>query len=220
MPSATSIVARSYPDNVIGKDNALPWHLRTDLSLFRKRTVNHAVIMGRRTYDSLPRRPLPKRLNIVLSRDPIEETDNLKWARDIRTALLIADIYSICNMKKEFFVIGGETIYSQFEDVLNKVWLTQVFTGRINGDAKFEYEFDSADWWTPYEHEFQPSDGDDYPFRISCFIRRKPRHRQRFIEDFRGSDSGVIEMLDDWLAKFEEAPIEEEPTPEQLSLLP
>lgn len=176
--------------------------------------------MGRRTYESLPKRPLPNRFNIVLSRDPIEERENLRWAGDVSTAVMLADIYSICNIKKEFFVIGGEQIYSAFEEILNKVWLTQVFTGRINGDAKFEYKFSSDEWWTPYEQEFKAGEVDDYPFRITCYIRRRQVHRKRLIDEFRASDTGVIAMLDRWLEAFEDAVVDPEPTPEQLGLLP
>jgi dihydrofolate reductase len=219
MPSATSIVARSYPDNVIGVENRLPWHLRTDLQLFKKRTVGHAIIMGRRTFESLGR-PLPGRLNIVLSREPFPEQKNVQWAKDVSTALLMADIYAICHMQPQFFVIGGDRIYREFLDVINKVWLTEVFSGRINGDAKFEYEFSRDEWWFPYEKEFQASDQDDHPFRVTCWIRRKPVHRERFTEEFRGSETDVLEKLDQWLVTQDHKTDAELIDEEQLLLFP
>src|SRR5688572_22376301 len=101
MPSATSVVARSWPDLVIGIENKLPWHLGTDLRHFRKRTEGHAVVMGRKTFESIGR-PLPRRQNIVLSRTQIPDQKGVQWAPNVETALLIADVFSICNFKKQF----------------------------------------------------------------------------------------------------------------------
>ncbi|CAN7377121.1 dihydrofolate reductase [Devosia sp. LjRoot3] len=219
MPSATSIVARSYPDHVIGIENRLPWRLRTDLALFKSRTVGHAIIMGRRTFESLGR-PLPGRLNIVLSREPFPEQSNVQWARDVSTALLMADIYAICNLQRQFFVIGGERIYREFSDVINRVWLTEVFSGRINGDAKFDFEFSLNDWWSHSERDYPATDQDEYPFRITCWVRRKPQHRERFVDEFRSSDSEVLSKLNDWLALQTSNPMEDAVEQEQLSLFP
>eukprot|EP01035_Chromulina_nebulosa_P065198 gene65198-89207_t len=71
MPSIASVVARSYPDHIIRIDNSLPWHLKTDLRLFKQRTQGHAVIMGRKTFESIGK-PLPNRTNIILSRSEPE----------------------------------------------------------------------------------------------------------------------------------------------------
>lgn len=192
MPSATSLVARSYPDQIIGVDNALPWHLGTDLKHFKLRTQGHAIIMGRKTFESIGR-PLPNRQNIVLSRQPFEDTEFVKWASDRETALLLADQYSIINLRKEFFVIGGEEIYGLFHKFINKVFLTDVFTGHINGDAKFSIEFDTREWWYPSEREFPKSDIDDFPFRISCLLRRRPVHRFMSKQDFSSDDKALWE---------------------------
>lgn len=183
MPSATSLVARSHPDKIIGIENTLPWHLGTDLKHFKHRTQGHAVIMGRKTFDSIGR-PLPNRRSIVLSRRPIEDTKDVKWAPNPTTALLLADQFSIINMKKEFFVIGGEEIYNLFHKYINVIFLTDVNTGPINGDAKFELDFDKREWWFRFEKEFPKSEIDDFSFRISCIVRRKPFHRFVAKNDF------------------------------------
>jgi len=187
MPSAVSVVARSYPDRIIGIDNKLPWHLGTDLKNFKSLTQGHAIIMGRKTFESLGR-PLPKRINIVLSRDKIADTENVKWAQDPETALLLADFYSICMSNKQFFVIGGEHIYALFDKFINKIFLTDVNTGPINGDAKFDFEFKSDEWFFKYEKEFSKSAIDDYSFRISYLVRRRNEHRERFITEFKRSN--------------------------------
>ncbi len=176
MPSATSIVARSAEDHIIGIENRLPWHLGTDLKLFKEQTSEHAIIMGRKTYESIGR-PLPKRLNIVLSRSFIQEQSNLLWASSVETALLLADVYSICNFKKEFFVIGGENVYSLFDRYINRVILTEVNCGRINGDAKFDREFDSREWNLLKERCYHRGEVDDFDFSVKFFARLKPFHR-------------------------------------------
>jgi dihydrofolate reductase len=196
MPSATYIVARSHPDHVIGVDNRLPWRLKTDLQPFKRRTMGHAIVMGRKTLESIGNRPLPGRLNIVLSRTPIAEREGLQWARDPETALLLADAYSIINRNKQFFVIGGEKIYDVFFKYVNTVWLTEVFCGRINGDAKFPYEFPTSDWRTPFEWDFPKSEVDEWGFRISWRARRKPQHRERSKEEFIKVDPAIVATLE------------------------
>ncbi|MDW9961050.1 dihydrofolate reductase [Sinorhizobium meliloti] len=188
MPSAVSVVARSYPDRIIGIDNQLPWHLGTDLKNFKSLTQGHAIIMGRKTFESLGR-PLPNRVNIVLSRDDVADSQNVKWARDPETALLLADFYSICMDRKQFFVIGGERIYSIFDKYINKIFLTDVFSGPINGDAKFDFDFPPEEWYYKYEKEFPRSEIDDFPFRISYIVRRRQVHRERMMTEFMHRDS-------------------------------
>lgn len=192
MPSATSIVARSYPDNIIGIENRLPWHLRTDLQMFKKRTQGHAVIMGRKTLDSIGK-PLPNRTNIVLSRTEINsDFGNVRWAKDPETALLLADVDSIFSGNLEFFIIGGEQIYKIFERFINQVFLTQVFCGNINGDAKFETDFEKdavgpkSEWKRGAEDDYPKTEFDQYPFRVTRYERRKPTHRYKSKEEFMG----------------------------------
>lgn len=187
MPSAVSVVARSYPDRIIGIENRLPWHLGTDLKNFRALTQGHVIVMGRKTFDSIGK-PLPKRINIVLSREKIPDSESVKWVNNLETALLLADYYSILMDKSQFFVIGGENIYSLFEKHIHKIFLTDVFTGNINGDAKFDFEFPSDEWYFKYEKEFPVSDIDDFSFRISYLVRRRWKHRQRFIDEYKSSN--------------------------------
>lgn len=194
MPSATSIVARSYPDKIIGIENRLPWHLRTDLQLFRQRTQNHAVIMGRKTFESIGK-PLPNRVNIILSRSPISvQAPNVRWAGDPETALLLADIASIYLGTTEFFVIGGEQIYEIFARFINQVFVTDVFCGPINGDAKFETDFEAgargphSEWKRGAEDEYKKSEHDEFPFRVTRYERRKPYHRYKSREEFMGRE--------------------------------
>ena len=216
MPSATSVVARSWPDYIIGIENRLPWHLGTDLRHFRERTEGHAIVMGRKTYESIGR-PLPKRENIVLSRTPVEEKRGLRWAQNPETALLLADTYSICNFRKQFFVIGGEAIYGEFREFINKVYLTEVFA-RINGDAKFDWEFPSEEWRYYKEREFPKSEIDDHPFRITTLVRLKPKHRYLTRERLIRADQQVVAFLDRYSDMIEKSEIHTK-SEEQLRLI-
>ncbi|HEX8049300.1 dihydrofolate reductase [Rhizobium sp.] len=218
MPSASSIVARSYPDKIIGVDNSLPWHLRTDLQLFKKRTQGHAVIMGRKTFESIGR-PLPNRTNIILSRtEPLflKSFPSLKWAQNPETALLLADIESIISGKMQFFVIGGDQIYRVFEPYINTIFVTDVFCGNINGDAKFELDFgdpiagEKSEWIIKSEEEYPKTEFDQYPFRVTKYDRRKPFHRYRSKEEFMGRVPNFDVLLEQYELKLKLEPIEED----------
>lgn len=91
--------------------------------------------------------------------------------------------------RKQFFVIGGERIYSIFDKYINKIFLTDVFSGPINGDAKFDFDFPPEEWYYKYEKEFPRSEIDDFPFRISYIVRRRQVHRERMMTEFMHRDS-------------------------------
>ncbi|SCB57410.1 dihydrofolate reductase [Rhizobium aethiopicum] len=213
MPSAASIVARSYPDKIIGIENALPWHLRTDLQLFKQRTQGHAVIMGRKTFESIGK-PLPKRTNIILSRSEpafLKEFPALKWAINPETALFLADVESIISGSMKFFVIGGDQIYKVFEKYINSIFVTDVYCGNINGDAKFELDFGRKDdeakteWIIRSEDDFPKTEFDEYPFRITHYVRRKPFHRYRVKEELMGREPDFAALLERYEARLEQA---------------
>ncbi|MCF0207757.1 MAG: dihydrofolate reductase, partial [Bacteroidales bacterium] len=96
-------------NGVIGVNNSLPWHISDDLKRFKAITTGHSIIMGRKTYESFPKRPLPNRKNIVLS-NSCKEIEGAFVAKDINEALKLCD-------SQEVFIIGGATIYEQFIDI-------------------------------------------------------------------------------------------------------
>ena len=110
-----SIIVAMSKNRVIGRDNDMPWHLSDDLKNFKKITINKTIIMGRLTYDSIGK-PLPKRNNVVLSRnlkDPkVTVLDNLEEA------------LNISKNEDEIFIIGGSDLYSQTINIANKLYLT------------------------------------------------------------------------------------------------
>jgi dihydrofolate reductase len=196
LPSISYIVARSSPDGIIGRNNGLPWHLRTDLQRFKSITLGHVVIMGRRTYLSIGR-ALPGRTNVVLSRNRSaelarsfwhREETTLLWAENRESALFFADVVSITNERPDFFVIGGSEMYRIFGDLFNKVYLTEVLTGgalhRKPGDAVFDYKIDNRKWRTIETKDVPAGPRDDYPSRFTVFERRVKHVRYVEVKDY------------------------------------
>ncbi|MDN0100997.1 type 3 dihydrofolate reductase, partial [Yersinia enterocolitica] len=106
-----SLIAALAADRVIGMENAMPWHLPADLAWFKRNTLNKPVIMGRKTFESIGR-PLPGRLNIVISSQPGTD-DRVTWATSIDDALALA------GDAEDVMVMGGGRVYKQFLDRAN-----------------------------------------------------------------------------------------------------
>ena len=139
----TLIVAMT-PERVIGKDNDIPWHISEDLKLFRRMTVGNSVIMGRKTYDSLPMDGgLPNRKNYVITRSEyphkFEIPNNVCYSHD-----LVSLLKAFKGVSDEVFVIGGATIYEQALPYVDKLSISFV-NGEYTGDTFFP-EFDFNDW--------------------------------------------------------------------------
>ena len=131
----TAVVAMSS-DRVIGKDGGLPWHLPEDLAFFKRTTSGHPIIMGRKTYESIGR-PLPKRRNIVMTRDTT-------WsAQGVEVIHRPDDLESLPDLTGRVFVIGGAEVYRAFQPLLDD-WLVSHVSGVHEGDtrlAEFEEDF-------------------------------------------------------------------------------
>jgi dihydrofolate reductase len=128
-PRLHLIYARAS-NGVIGKDNALPWHLPEDLAHFKRITLGHPVIMGRKTWDTLPPRfrPLPGRTNIVISR-------NGEWAAEgARHATSLQEAVSLCEPGSDVWVIGGAQIYALALPLATSVVVTEIARS-YDGDA-------------------------------------------------------------------------------------
>ncbi len=131
-PKISIIVALSK-NKVIGKNNKLIWHLPQDLKRFKKLTLNHVVIMGRKTFESIGK-ALPNRTNIVITRNKLYKTPNNKViiCDSLKKALQVGKKHE----KKELFIIGGGQIYSQAIDFADKLYLT-VINKKFKGDVFF-----------------------------------------------------------------------------------
>ena len=125
-----SIIVAIAKNNAIGKDNDLLWHISDDLKRFKALTSGHPVIMGRNTWNSLPRRPLPKRRNIVLTHDSAFADDGAEVAHSLQQALdLVRD-------EEESFIIGGSAIYNLFLPFVQRLYVTHVWQD-FEGDVFF-----------------------------------------------------------------------------------
>jgi dihydrofolate reductase len=152
-----TLVAAVARNGVIGKDNRLPWHLPEDLAHFKALTTGNAVIMGRKTWESLPQkfRPLPQRLNIVVSRDPAYRADGATVVTSLPAAVAAAG-------DKSAFVIGGAEIYEQSLALADCLELTEVELD-CEGDAFFP-EFDRKRWRETARARHRSATGLDYAF--------------------------------------------------------
>ena len=127
--SELTIIAAASTNNVIGFNNKLIWNIPNDLKRFKELTLGHSVIMGRKTFESLPN-PLPKRRNIIV-------TKNKDYSRNgIEVTSNIEDAIDLCKSDSQPFIIGGGEIYSQTIEIVDKIELTRVYK-EYQGDAFF-----------------------------------------------------------------------------------
>ena len=128
-------------DNVIGLDGKMPWHLPEDLQYFKKTTMGWPVIMGRKTFESIGR-PLPGRLNIVLSTNPDYQAKGVQVASGFEEAKKLAERFFQTqsmletgrNPEKQIFIIGGQKLYSSTLDQADRLYITEV-EGSFKGDT-------------------------------------------------------------------------------------
>lgn len=125
-----TLVAAIASNNVIGKENSLPWNIPEDLKRFKQMTSGHTILMGRKTFDSIGR-PLPNRQNIVMTKDKNFEQEGIKVINDFDEALEL-----IKESNEDIFVIGGSKIYELFEPVANSLAITRILKD-FEGDAFF-----------------------------------------------------------------------------------
>lgn len=128
----STIVAVAKKNRAIGKNNQLLWHIPEDLKRFHKITKGHTVVMGQRTYESLPKRPLPERTNIVLSIDPNYKAEGAIIVHSLEEAIEKAKEVE----KSEIFIIGGGSVYAQMIDKSDKLYITEV-EGDFDADIFF-----------------------------------------------------------------------------------
>ncbi|MCC8378564.1 type 3 dihydrofolate reductase [Xenorhabdus sp. PB30.3] len=151
-----SLIAAMAMDRVIGLDNAMPWTVPGDLAWFKRNTLGKPVVMGRVTYESIGR-PLPGRLNIIISRQPGSD-DRATWVSSLEEALAAAgDV-------EEIMVIGGGKIYEQFIPLASRMYLTHI-DAEVIGDTHFpDYE---PDEWNSVFTEYH--DADERNSHSYCF---------------------------------------------------
>jgi len=161
----SAIVAISK-NRVIGRDNEIPWHLSGDMKFFKRTTMDHHVIMGRKTFMSMGR-PLPKRTNIVITRDLYFVASGCIIARSIEEALEIA----FDNEETEAFIIGGGEIYQQSLRYWDKIYLTEVDVEIPDGEIFFP-ELNLDEWRTLSTDKFPADENNDHAYKIKVLERK------------------------------------------------
>lgn len=138
-----ALIAAVAANGVIGRDNKMPWHLPADLRHFKASTLGKPIVMGRKTWDSLGR-PLPGRLNLVVSRQPGLVLEGAETFASLEAALSRADAWAREQGAGEIMLIGGAQLYAQALPLAERLYLTRIDLAP-QGDAFFP-AWDSADW--------------------------------------------------------------------------
>ena len=160
-----SIIVAVSEDCGIGMNNDLLWHLPMDLKRFKKLTLGNTVLMGKRTWESLPKRPLPGRKNIVVTDVPGESFDQAI------TAYSIEDALSKCEADEEIFIIGGGSIYRQFMPLADKLYITHVHKN-TPADTYFP-AIDPVQWMVTEKEEHKDTVEDPVPYTYVIYDRIK-----------------------------------------------
>ena len=145
-----TLILAAAENGVIGKAGAIPWRIAEDMRRFKALTLGKSVVMGRKTWDSLPKKPLPGRRNIVVTRQP-------GWRADGAEVMTLADALLV----KDVFVIGGAEIYRAALADAERIELTEVHRA-FDGDTKFE--FDRSGWKEIAREDHVTPDGLAYSF--------------------------------------------------------
>lgn len=160
-----SIIVAIAENNAIGKNNQLLWHIPDDLKRFKRLTTGHPVLMGKKTFESLPVQPLPNRMNIVLTDIPGEKIEGCTMAYSIDEAI------SLCPENEECFIMGGGMVYRQFLEIANKLYITFVHK-KFDADTFFP-EIDFSKWELTEEEKHINEDGNSLSFTYKIYERKK-----------------------------------------------
>jgi dihydrofolate reductase len=162
------IVAMSR-NHVIGRNNALPWHLPGDLRYFKEVTMGKPLVMGRKTFDSIGR-PLPGRLNVVVTRNPDWQAPaGVTKDYSLPGALRRAEAQAELDGRDEVMVIGGGQIFADSLPQIDRMYLTQVHAD-VDGDAWFP-EVNWEEWEEIGREDFSASDNNPYDYSFIVYQR-------------------------------------------------
>lgn len=158
-----SLIVAMTKNRVIGKDNQMPWHLPADLAWFRQNTTGKPVIMGRKTFESIGC-PLPKRTNIVLSRQPFEH-DGVIWKDSLESAV------DFVRGSEEIMLIGGGQLFNEYLSQADRLYLTEIQT-ELDGDTFFP-SINWDEWHIEFE-QYRPADEQNpYDCRFLILLKKK-----------------------------------------------
>jgi dihydrofolate reductase len=165
------LVVAVAENGVIGRNGTLPWRLKSDMAYFRKVTMGKPVVMGRKTWDSLPRKPLLGRTNIVVTRHRAFEAAGALVVTSVDAALIAARGDALRRGVEDIAVIGGDQIFTATLPIADRIEFTQVRL-RPDGDVYFP-EIDRAIWHEASRQEHKAGAEDDADFTILTYRRAK-----------------------------------------------
>lgn len=164
--SEISIVAAVADNYAIGKGNKLPWHLPADLKHFRELTTGHAVVMGKRTFESLPNGPLPNRRNVVLTSVMSEGVNEGYFEADS-----LEDAFYLCEKEEKVFIVGGAAVYRQSLEIAESLYITWVHH-EFSADIYFP-EVDFSKWDEVSRQDMSADEKNPYPYSFVHYKRKK-----------------------------------------------
>lgn len=163
MTPKISLIVAVAQNGIIGTGGTMPWHITEDFAHFKAVTLGHSVIMGRKTYESIGR-PLPRRRNIVITRNADLRIEGCEMAPSLEAAI------EMCAGEEEAFVIGGGEIYRQAMPLAHKLYITHVGVS-VEGDTRFP-EIAPAEWQEVWREEWQRGKEFEHPFAFVNYERR------------------------------------------------
>jgi len=158
-----TLLVAAAENNAIGKDNQMLWHLPNDFKYFKKTTLGHSIIMGRKTFDSIGK-ALAERRNIVITRNQDFH------AQDVDSANSLAEALLYCRDERQVYVVGGAQIYEQALALANEVLLTRVHTS-VAGDAFFPTLY-AAEWQLKSAENHEADDKHAFAYTFEVYKRK------------------------------------------------
>lgn len=159
-----SLIFAVAKNGVIGKDNQLIWHLPEDLKFFKRVTLGHHIVMGRKTFDSIGK-PLPKRTNVIITRNSDYRQEECVVVNSVKEAI----DYARNNNETECFIIGGAEIFKVALPLADKIYLTEVHEN-FEGDISFQINKD--EWKEVSRNDFGVDEKHNYCFSILELVRK------------------------------------------------
>lgn len=160
-----SIIVAIAENNAIGKNNDLIWHISDDLKRFKKLTTSHTILMGRKTFESLPNGALPNRTNVVITHNT-----SLKWDKCVMINSVEEAIKKYQNSEEEVFIIGGGSIYKKMFPYAQKLYLTKVHES-FDADVFFP-KINMEEWEMVAEEHHSKGEKNQYDFSFLDLVRK------------------------------------------------
>ena len=159
-----SAIVATAQNGVIGKDNEIPWYLPADFAYFKRVTLNHHIIMGRNCYESIGR-PLPKRTNVIVTRNPFYVAAGCVVVHSVQEGLKLAEM----NGEEEVFIIGGGEIYKQTMHLLDKIYITEV---DLNTEGSvFFPKINTNEWHLVSEEKHLKDEKNEWDYTFKIFSK-------------------------------------------------